>query len=298
MLLGTFLLLLTAAEPAATPESQEEVLARIRSSLSTLKPPPPTRPPLVPAPDEQELEPEPEPAPEEPEPTAAEDVLAPTPPRVEDHDALRDESDRRGGVPSRVGVVAVAGGEGAFATDGTGAAWFRPRVGVGLRVALTPPEKSVAVPSLALVGGYAGLLDHRIFAELRAELLVTHAGASMLMPGFTLYALGGFDALLGGGLDPYVGVGVGWDHNVFAHQGAPPADKKPRSGGGGWGGGWGGLGSGGSGLAVIAGVVVAAAVAVGVIIGFVCAGRVEFRYHPASPRNAPPTASVLFGFGI
>lgn len=294
MLLGPFLLLMTAAEPAAPPESQEEVLARIRSSLSALKPPPPTRPPLVPAPAEQELEPEP--APEEPEPTAAEDVLAPTPPRVEDD--LRDESERRGGVPSRVGVVAVAGGEGAFATDGTGGAWFRPRVGVGLRVALTPPEKSVAVPSLALVGGYAGLLDHRIFAELRAEHLVTHAGASMLMPGFTLYALGGFDALFGGGIDPYVGVGVGWDHNVFAHPGAPPADKKPRSGGGGWGGGWGGLGSGGSGLAVIAGAVVAAAVAVGVIIGFVCAGRVEFRYHPASPRNAPPTASVLFGFGI
>lgn len=293
MLLGSLLLLLTAAEPAAPPESPEAVLARIRSSLSALKPPPPTRPPLVAAPEEQ-----PEPAPEEPEPTAAEDVLAPTPPRVEDHDDLRAESERRGGGPSRVGVVAVAGGEGAFATDGTGAARFRPRVGVGLRVALTPPGESVAVPSLALVGGYAGLQDHRIFAELRAELLVSHAGASMLMPGFTLYALGGFDALLGAGLDPYIGVGVGWDHNVFAHQGEKAVEKKPRSGGGGWGGGWGGLGSGGSGLAVIAGVVVAAAVAVGVIIGFVCAGRVEFRYHPASLRNAPPTASVLFGFGI
>ncbi|MDP1826587.1 MAG: hypothetical protein Q8L48_25175 [Archangium sp.] len=300
MLLGPLILLLSAAEPPAPAQSQEAVLSRLRRSLAGLEQPAPTPPPLVPAPDEQELEPEPESAEAEAE-APPEEVLAPTPPRLEvkePRDDLRDESEQRGGPPSRVGMVAVAGGEGAFATNGTGGAWFRPRVGLGLRVALTAPEASVAVPSLALVGGYAGLLDHRVFAELRAELLVAHAGAGMLMPGFTLYALGGFDVLLAGGVDPYVGVGIGWDHNIFAKGSAGAGTAKKSGGGGGWGGGWGGLGSGGGGLAVIAAAVVAVAVAVGVVIGFVCAGRVEFRYHPASPRNAPPTASVLFGFGI
>jgi hypothetical protein len=46
------------------------------------------------------------------------------------------------------------------------------------------------------------------------------------------------------------------------------------------------------------------AVAVVGLIGFICAGRVELRYHPGGTRSAAPlsrppaTVSVLLGFGL
>lgn len=122
------------------------------------------------------------------------------------------------------------------------------------------------------------------------------------MPGFTAYALGGVDAVLSGGVDPYVGVGVGWDHNIFAPIGGKTGEGKSQSGGSGWSGS--GLGGLGNGLAYIVIPLVAVAVAVVAVIGFICAGRVEFRYHAGSSRNAlplsapVPTVSVLLGYGI
>lgn len=289
--LAPLLVMLTAAE--APPQ---EVLERLQRSLAVLKPAEvvdaPTPPPLVEAEEEAQAEAEEAPPAE---------VLAPTParPPAVELDELREESEGRSGGPPRAGVVAVAGVEGLI--NSTFA--LQPRVGLGVRVGLTAPTDTredhfAAVPSVALVGGYAGLADHRLFAELRMELLVAQGGASLLMPGFTAYALGGFDALLAGGVDPYVGLGIGWDHNIF---------KNAKSGGhvggggnwGGLGGGWGG--GGGGGLAALGVVVVAAvavAVAVGLVIGFVCAGRLELRYHPLSVRNAPPTVAVLVGYGL
>lgn len=290
--LAPLLVMLTAAE--APPQ---EVLERLQRSLAVLKPvevvDAPTPPPLVEVEEEEEEAEEAPPA----------EVLAPTParPPAVELDELRRESEGRSGGPPRVGVVAVAGVEGLINSTFS----IQPRVGLGVRVGLTAPSETredhfAAVPSVALVGGYAGLADHRVFAELRMELLVAQGGVSMLMPGFTAYALGGFDGLLAGGVDPYVGLGIGWDHNIF--KGAQSSSGGHGGGGGNWGGlggGWGG--GGGGGLAALGVVVVAAlavAVAVGLAIGFVCAGRLELRYHPLSVRNAPPTVAVLVGYGI
>ena len=97
---------------------------------------------------------------------------------------------------------------------------------------------------------------------------------------------------VGGAVDPYVGMGIGWDVNIFKGNGSGPPGKSH----GGWGGGgWGGGGGGGlEGLVILA----VAAVAVVAIIGFICAGRLELRYHPAPPHLAPANLSVLIGFGL
>ena len=237
VLLGPLLLLVTAAEPALAVESEGEAL---RSSQ-----PAPTVPPLVPvdsdSPDTR--------GPEYPqvvhrdgqvcvqtlsadgavvEACRADPAVAKAKRTGTELEQPREHGARTTTVPSRVGVVAVAGAEGTFTTDGTRALQLRPRVGAGVRVALTSPEAGAAMPSLAVVGGYAGLLDHRLFAELRVELLVPQA-VSLLMPGFTAYALGGVDAVLSGGVDPYVGVGVGWDHNIFAPSGGKTSEAKSQA---------------------------------------------------------------------
>ena len=190
---------------------------------------------------------------------------------------------------SRVGIVALAGGE--LVAPLEGGVSLRPRLGLGLRVALmdrpTSSDALDAMPSLGIVAGYAGLADQRIFGELRLELALAPPGG-LFQPAFSLYAITGTDVIVSGGVDPYVGAGLGWDVNIFKGD---PKQKPAKSSvglGGGWGGGLGG------GLALLP-VAVIAAVA---ILGFICVGRVEVRYHPISSRLAPATMTVLLGYGF
>ena len=190
-----------------------------------------------------------------------------------------------------MGIVALAGGE--LVAPLEGGVSLRPRLGLGLRVALmdrpTSSDALDAMPSLGIVAGYAGLADQRIFGELRLELALAPPGG-LFQPAFSLYAITGTDFILSGGLDPYVGAGFGWDVNVFKRD---PSQKPVKTTSVGLGGGWGGGGLGGGLLLLPAAIVAAAA-----IVAFVCVGRVEVRYHPISTRLAPATLTVLLGYGF
>lgn len=192
---------------------------------------------------------------------------------------------------SRVGIIALAGGE--LVAPLAGGVSLRPRLGLGLRVALmdrsTSGDDLDATPSLGLVAGYAGLADQRLFGELRLELAVARPGG-LFQPGFSLYAITGTDFILSGGVDPYVGAGLGWDVNIF--KGDPK--QKPAKTGIGLGGGWGGSLGGGSGALLLPAIALAAVA----VVAFICVGRVEVRYHPVSTRLAPATMTVLLGYGF
>ena len=195
---------------------------------------------------------------------------------------------------SRFGVIGIAGGEGLIPVNGAPGS-LGVRAGGGVRFALQPrtdDEETVnTTPSVGLVAGYAGPVDHRVFVELRTEL-TAGPGGGLFLPGFTVYALSGLDTLLsGGGVDPYVGMGIGWDYNIFKKNDSAPAPPPPK-------GGWLGGGLGGGGLGQGLGVLIAGAVVVAAVIGFVCVGRVEIRYHPSPPLHAPPNVSVMIGYGL
>jgi hypothetical protein len=193
-----------------------------------------------------------------------------------------------------VGIVALAGAEVVAPLEG--GLSLRPRLGLGVRVALTARtplgEGFDTTPSLAFLGGCAGLTEARLFGEVRLELAVSRPGG-FFQPAFTVYALGGTDVLVAGAADPYFGAGLGWDVNVFKGDPNQPA---PKSVGGGWGGGsWGGGGGWGGAGVLLLPVIIAAAVA---IVGFICVGRIEVRYHPLSSRMVPASMTVLVGFGF
>lgn len=200
-----------------------------------------------------------------------------------------------------VGIIAVGGAEIAVPVDRSAVGLgLRPRVGVGMRFAVSPRPASgetyVPTPAAGFVVGYAGLeTSPRFFGEGRVELVVNRPG-DLFQPGFTVYAITGFDAHVrnGGAFDPYVGAGLGWDLNLFAKSKKAEVEKPKRARwGGGWGGGWGsGWGGGwGAGAGVLALLVLPA------IIGFVCAGRIEVRYHPIGVRG-PASVDVLLGLGF
>lgn len=198
-----------------------------------------------------------------------------------------------------VGIIAVAGVDIALPVAGTGLS-LHPRVGLGMRFALNrrpdSKEKYVPSPAAGFVVGYAGLENSpRFFGEGRVELVVNRPG-DLFQPGFTAYAITGFDAHVrdGGAFDPYLGAGIGWDLNLFAKSKDEEIAKPKRSRwGGGWGGGWGSGwgGNWGGGVGVLALLVVPA------IIGFICAGRIEVRYHPIGVRG-PANVAVLLGLGF
>ena len=287
------IILLAGAELGSPDAGQAEVLERLRRSLSgvsalTIAVPPPVQAPLS-APPLIEAEPV--------SPLEAEQArrveLSPSAPSARRAPlAVARPAATKPEPTYQVGLVAVGGAEGSWPAGG-GQFALGLRIGGGLRYALLPREPGEltarAIPSVAVVAGYAGPVSDRFFAEVRAELVVAPPGG-LFVPGFTIYALGGTDVLGVGGVDSYVGMGVGWDYNIFKGNGSTPAARSGGWGGGGWGGGGGGLG----GLAILAG----AAVAVVAIIGFICAGRVEIRYHPAPPHLAPANLSVLIGFGL
>jgi hypothetical protein len=91
-------------------------------------------------------------------------------------------------------------------------------------------------------------------------------------------------------------MGMGWDYNVFKRNESTPAPPPAKRWGSGWGWGGGGLGGGGGGEGLA--ILLAGAVAVAAVIGFVCVGRIEIRYHPAPPHFAPPNVAVLIGYGL
>lgn len=230
---------------------------------------------------------------------ADEEVLAPTAPRrvvtrAAPAPVKLSERVTPAAPASRFGIIALVGAEAAVPVNGA-TPNLGLRAGMGVRFALLArsddPAQVNATPSVGLVAGYAGLAEHRLFTEVRTELIAA-SGGGLFLPGFTVYALSGLDTHLNGdGVDPYVGMGIGWYHNVFKPSGSP-SEGKPRWRSGGWGG---GLGGGGGHAAAI---LLAGAVAVAAVIGFVCAGRVEIRYHPSPPQRAPPNVSLLVGFGL
>lgn len=288
----------------------------------------PSVPPLVEAVDEEEL-PATQPAPAEepsvPPPTldrevvpveppsvppvvsappavAPEEVAAQPTPGVEVREEVKDP-----GPPTQVGFTVIGGLE-TGPPLGSDTWEVRGRAGLGARFALTrrdPQTREVeAVPAASLLVGYAGRLvdpnDHRVFGELRLELLAARP-RGMLGPAFTAYLLSGVDVLVGDpgvGAQPYVGAGVGWDVNPFsAPQGRQPSPNaaKPTAG-------LGvpmnalNLGSSGGAMAAVL-VPLAMAAVVGAVIAFVCAGRIEVRYSPGSSRGAP-SLSILVGYGF
>lgn len=136
----------------------------------------------------------------------------------------------------------------------------------------------VTVPSVALLGGFAGQSSPRGFVpggfvEARLELLVVSAARRyLLQPALTVYGVGGV-TMREGVVVPHFGLGVGWGV-LFLHD----LDRAERA-----------L----SGLRFNN----EAAVLLAVVVGLVAAGRLEVRYVPATG-NIPATSSALIGFGF
>lgn len=113
-------------------------------------------------------------------------------------------------VASRLGVVMLAGAE-LVTPLRFGSTVTQARLGVGPRYALVPrtAETHQVLPAASLLlGATVTGLRQAFLAEARIELVVA-SSPSITQATFALYGLAGFEA--SSHVDPYVGLGVGWN---------------------------------------------------------------------------------------
>ncbi|MEW5742403.1 MAG: hypothetical protein AB1938_26030 [Myxococcota bacterium] len=209
-------------------------------------------------------------------------VASEAPPQVEDSAA----GDELRPFAARWGVVGVMAAE-YLSPLGQGGGTFRYRFGVGPRLALSPRRQGGEwVPTVGLVGGIVGSAQPSFFTELRLELLKA-ASLSLTQARFTAYVASGLEVR--GGVEPYVGLGVGWNWLPTGESRGARVVK--------------GAAAGAAGLLVLTGgILVGAGVA-----ALVFAGRLELRYFPSTtaaglraplaPFAPPPALAIMLGVG-
>lgn len=201
-------------------------------------------------------------------------------------------------VSSRFGVVALLGGE-LVQPLRFGRSSGNVRFGVGPRFSLIQrtAEDHQVLPAVSLLLGAAVNSERQAFlAEARIELLVASA-ATITMGNFALYGLAGFETA--GPVNPYVGLGLGWNWlpKEPALAWAPVAVGAAL--------GLFGLAAGPIGLLIT----LAGALSGLAFDGFLFAGHIELRYFPVSsqvgaprelplaPTQYPNAIAILFGVG-
>ena len=202
------------------------------------------------------------------------------------------------GVSSRFGVVALLGGE-LVQPLSFGRSSGNLRLGVGPRFSLlqrTEEEHQVLPAVSLLLGAVVNGERQAFFTEARIELLVASSGP-VTMGNFALYGLAGFETA--GQVNPYVGLGLGWNW----------LPKEPALA-------WAPVVVGAAlGLFGFAAGPVGLLIALGGALsglafdGFLFAGHIELRYFPLSsqvgaprelplaPTQVPNAIAILFGVG-